>query len=106
MALGILARVVLVRAERLAWAFIGTGVLRWSSGEIYSWWVFSQIEEPPFPSIADGLYLAFYPLAYVGIVLLVSARVRRFQPIARRGRHPITPTSPPRSARMSRSPRG
>ena len=42
----------------------------------------------PYPSVADGLYLAFYPLVYAGLVVLVRARVRALprQPVARRGR--------------------
>ena len=76
--IGILVRVVLVRTERLAWSMIGAGALAWAAGDIYWWLAFSDGVEIPYPSIADGLYLAFYPFVYVGFVLLVRARVRRF----------------------------
>ncbi len=33
---------------------------------------------PPFPSPADAFYLGFYPLSYLGIVLLVRSRISRF----------------------------
>src|SRR3712207_2529986 len=35
-------------------------------------------DEPPYPSVADLLFLAFYPLVYVAVVTLVRARVPRF----------------------------
>ena len=76
--IGILVRVVLVRTERLAWSMIGVGALAWAAGDIYYLLAFSGSAEVPYPSIADGLYLSFYPLVYVGVVLLVRARVRRF----------------------------
>jgi diguanylate cyclase (GGDEF)-like protein len=76
--IGILARVVLVRTERLAWSMIGAGALAWAAGDIFWLMAFSGSADVPYPSIADALYLAFYPLVYVGVVLLVRARVRRF----------------------------
>ncbi len=78
-AVGILARCALVAGERLAWGLIGTGAVCWAAGDVYWWRVLSGVEEPPYPSVADGLYLGFYPLVYAGVVLLVRARVRRFQ---------------------------
>ena len=39
--IGILARVVLVREERLAWSLIGAGALAWAAGDIYWWLAFS-----------------------------------------------------------------
>jgi diguanylate cyclase (GGDEF)-like protein len=76
--IGILARVALVRTERLAWSLIGLGALAWAAGDIYWLVAFTDATEVPYPSIADGLYLSFYPFVYVGLVLLVRARVRRF----------------------------
>ena len=76
----ILARVALVAQERLAWLMIGCGALAWAGGDIYWWVLFSAVDEVPYPSMSDYLYLAFYPLVYIGIVLLVRARVRRFHP--------------------------
>ncbi len=37
------------------------------------------LADPPLPSLADALWLAFYPATYVAIVLLVRARVREFR---------------------------
>jgi two-component system, cell cycle response regulator len=75
-ALGCLARAAFVRAERSAWFFIGAGLLATTIGDIlYDFWFGGS---PPFPSAADVGYLAFYPLIYVGIVLLLRRRVSTF----------------------------
>ena len=76
--LGILARVVLVSEERLAWGLIGAGALAWFAGDLSWMLILAGRDHVPAPSIADGFYLAFYPLVYVGLGLLVRARVRRF----------------------------
>ena len=60
--------------ERSAWLAIGASILAWGAGEI--WWTL-YIEgnaNAPYPSPADVGYLAFYPLAILGHVLLVRAR--------------------------------
>jgi two-component system, cell cycle response regulator len=74
--LSILARAAFVRAERPAWFFIGAGLFATTCGDIvYDFWFHGN---PPFPSAADIGYLAFYPLLYVGIVLLLRTRVSTF----------------------------
>jgi diguanylate cyclase (GGDEF)-like protein len=60
--------------ERGAWIAIGASILAWAAGEI--WWTL-YIEgnaDAPYPSPADIGYLAFYPLAILGLYLLVRAR--------------------------------
>src|SRR4029077_3484508 len=75
-ALGCLARACLVRAERSAWFFIGAALLATTCGDIlYDFWYGGN---PPFPSVADVAYLAFSPLLYVGIALLLRRRVSTF----------------------------
>jgi len=74
--LGTVARGVLLRQDRLAWLLIGAGCVAWTAGDLYWWRVLSEMEEPPVPSVADGLYLAFHPLAYAGLVLLLRGRVQ------------------------------
>ena len=75
-AVGVLARAILVRAERSAWFFIGAGLLATTIGDIlFDFWYGGS---PPFPSAADVGYLAFYPLLYVGIALLLRRRVSTF----------------------------
>ncbi len=75
-ALGCLTRAVVVRAERSAWFFIGAALLATTCGDIlYDFWYGGN---PPFPSAADVAYLAFYPLLFVGIALLLRRRVSTF----------------------------
>ena len=60
--------------ERGAWIAIAASILAWAFGEI--WWTI-YIEgnaNAPYPSPADLGYLAFYPLAVLGLYLLVRAR--------------------------------
>jgi two-component system cell cycle response regulator len=60
--------------ERAAWIAIGASILAWGAGEI--WWTLYIEGNPdaPYPSPADIGYLAFYPLAVLGLYLLVRAR--------------------------------
>ena len=75
-----LARPVLVREERAAWTMLGAGLTLYGLGNVYwSAWL-RQLAVPPFPSVSDFLWLAFYPCAVVGLFLLVRARVASFPP--------------------------
>ena len=74
-ALLVAGRAWAVRAERGAWVALAAGVGANAAGEV----VYSTIVAGPaetFPSIADPLYLAVFPCAYVALVLLLRARVR------------------------------
>jgi two-component system, cell cycle response regulator len=73
-----LARAWLVPRERLAWALLGAGLLAWTGGEIYYSAAFAGSEDVPIPSLADAGYLAFYPLAYVGLIVLMRERIGSF----------------------------
>jgi diguanylate cyclase (GGDEF)-like protein len=62
------------RRERGAWLAIGAAILLWGASEVY-WTAFIlNNPNPPYPSPADVGYLAFYPLAALGVGLLVRAR--------------------------------
>ena len=63
-------------ARRAAWYWLATGELCWVAGDtLYSW--FNDIAGiSPYPSSADILYLAAYPLIAVCFALLISARRR------------------------------
>jgi diguanylate cyclase (GGDEF)-like protein len=64
------------RRERSAWIAIGLAILCWGAAEVY--WTAEILHDPspPYPSPADIGYLAFYPLAALGLGLLVRARAR------------------------------
>jgi two-component system cell cycle response regulator len=75
-AAGCLARPLVVRRERAAWLALGLALLVTATGDFL--WDFAYGSDPPFPSWADAVYLAFYPASYVGIVLLVRKRISGF----------------------------
>jgi two-component system cell cycle response regulator len=76
-ALATLARAAARTEERLPWALLGFGLLSWAAGDLYWTVVFHDVASPPFPSVADAMYLAGYGLILGGMVAYVRARVGR-----------------------------
>jgi diguanylate cyclase len=72
------ARAVAVAADRWAWVAIAGGMLLWTVANAGWTIAYGDVAEPPFPSVADALWLAWYPAVYAGLVLLVRRRVRAF----------------------------
>ena len=70
----ILAR-ALCRDNRLAWICLGSAALCWSLGDTYYASVLWGRDPMPYPSVADGLWMLFYPPAYAGVLLLARARL-------------------------------
>ncbi len=57
--------------QRAGWAAIALALLLFALGNLV-WTTAVQFMDPvPYPSIQDALFLPFYPIAYLGIVLLV-----------------------------------
>src|SRR6516164_1285512 len=70
------ARALLRRGDRAAWALVTVGLLTWTGGDfVWTIWL-NDLANPPYPSIADPLYLAMYPAMYAAIVLLVRSQFR------------------------------
>src|SRR4051812_540403 len=61
------ARAALVREERLPWTLLAVSLALWTAGDVY---YNANADTIGFPSVADGLYLVFYPLAYAAVLLL------------------------------------
>jgi two-component system cell cycle response regulator len=66
-------------AERARWLSLGSGILCLFAGELYYTLHLSQMDDPPYPSLADALYLAFYPAGYAGLVLFSPRASRRLR---------------------------
>jgi diguanylate cyclase (GGDEF)-like protein len=66
------ARAIAIAQDRLAWAVIALGLCSWSFAEIY----FITVQPEEYPSLADAAWLAFYPLLYAGMVLVLRRRER------------------------------
>ena len=67
-------RALAYREERAAWLLLGIGLLSWTGGDL--WWtvVFADQSSPPVPSVADVLYLGFYPCSWAALVVLARSR--------------------------------
>src|SRR4051794_30092359 len=61
--------------DRLPWGLLGLGLLLWSAAEIANTFYVSKRDPVPYPSISDVLWIAFYPAAYVALVLHVRGRI-------------------------------
>jgi diguanylate cyclase (GGDEF)-like protein len=72
------ARAVRVRRDRLAWSLIGAGLTSYAAGTLVFNAVLLPSGDPPYPSIADALWLLLYPAVIVGMSLLVRARSSGF----------------------------
>lgn len=64
------------KQERGAWIAITAAIFISAVTDTYWAVAYADVANPPFPSVADIGYLAFYPLAATGIFLLIRARGR------------------------------
>jgi two-component system cell cycle response regulator len=77
--LACLARGMAVRSERLPWLLLGIALALWTTGDLYYFVAFSGTADVPIPSVADPFYLAFYPVSYAALALLLRRRMRDFR---------------------------
>src|SRR5215213_6291183 len=73
------ARGVSFPEERAAWLVMGAGLLAWAAGEVTWTLTLAGDPDPPYPSVADLLYLAFYPASYTALLLLARSRTESFR---------------------------
>ncbi len=77
-----LGRAVSVAEDRAAWWCMTAALVSSAAGS--AWWVLAYSSTPdrrlPWISYADVGWLAYYPLAYAALVLMVRARMREFTP--------------------------
>ena len=72
-------RAARVRVDRIAWSLLALGMLLWVAGEAWYSLFLADIEEPPIPSVADVLWLAFYPCCYLALVLMLHNRQEKLR---------------------------
>ena len=72
-----LARGLVRRPGRAVALVLGVGLLCWSAGDVAITIEALGGATPSAPSPADAFYLAFFPLAYVAVVLLMRGGTRR-----------------------------
>ncbi|HWF50733.1 MAG TPA: bifunctional diguanylate cyclase/phosphodiesterase [Solirubrobacteraceae bacterium] len=73
-----LAGALVTRRSRGVALLVGLGLLAWSLGDVVVAIESSGGGAPAAPSLADVFYLAFYPLSYAGLMLLVHQQARKF----------------------------
>ncbi len=74
----ILATILCLTAWRIgeAWLVLAVGAVLYTAGSVY--FIFALAgHPPPSPHAADGLWVAFYPCAYLALGLLARGRTRR-----------------------------
>jgi diguanylate cyclase len=72
-----LARPLLVKRDRLPWLLLALAAISWAVGDQYWTIMFADADEIPLPSPADVGYVALYPLASVGLILLARSQLKR-----------------------------
>jgi diguanylate cyclase (GGDEF)-like protein len=72
-----LAKAFVHRTRRWVPMALGCALFSWCAGDIATTIESLGGRTPPSPSIADVFYLAFYPLAYVAVVLFMRGELRR-----------------------------
>ena len=75
-----IARAVVSPLHRGAWIALSAAVSSYATAEFIWLFLYSSNANPPYPSIADAFYLGFYPASYVGLLLLLRARLRSLTP--------------------------
>jgi diguanylate cyclase (GGDEF)-like protein len=71
-------RAVTVPRDRGAWGVFAGAIGIWTLGSLYEVLWLPGVALSPTPTFADACRVAFYPLAYLGMVQLVRRRVTRF----------------------------
>ena len=74
----VIARAVLRRQDRLAWAALAAGLSSWTFGS--TWQVARDLAgaaEPPFPSVSDFFWVGAYPFVFASAALLARPWLKR-----------------------------
>src|SRR5918998_1060195 len=72
-------RAAAFREERLAWILMGAGIVAWTGADVLWTAVYANDASPPYPSVSDGLWLVYYPAAWITVLLLARARVGKIR---------------------------
>ena len=75
-----IARAIASPLRRGAWASLSVAISSYAVAEFLWLFRYSGSDSVPYPSIADAFYLGFYPASYVGLILLLRARLPALTP--------------------------
>jgi diguanylate cyclase (GGDEF)-like protein len=70
-------RVVAIPQDRLPWSLMAFGIVSWSAADIFWTAVYANDPNAPYPSIADALWLVFYPLSWAMMTILARSYLTR-----------------------------
>jgi two-component system cell cycle sensor histidine kinase/response regulator CckA len=76
------ARAATVRPERLVWSVLAAGMISWGGGFLAWAVLYENDANPPYPSIADALWIPFLLVLLVCLVVLLRAERPRVAPAA------------------------
>ena len=65
-------------ADRKYTLWLGLGCMAWALGDFALTYESLNGASPPTPSLANYLWVGFFPLAYIGVMVLMQRDVRRF----------------------------
>jgi hypothetical protein len=74
-----LLRAYRVEPGRDAWTLVGLALLADAIGEIVWTAFYANADPTPFPTVSDAFWLAYYPLAAIGLARLVRDRIEGFE---------------------------
>jgi diguanylate cyclase (GGDEF)-like protein len=63
---------------RASWNILTIGLALYGAGNIYWTIAIRPLNPEPFPSLADGLWLSFYPCAFAALVLILREQLQQF----------------------------
>jgi diguanylate cyclase len=66
------------KAFRPSWNILTLGLALYGAGNIYWTIAIRPLNPEPFPSLADGLWLSFYPCAFAALVLILREQLQQF----------------------------
>jgi len=75
-----IGRAVASPLHRGAWIALAVAVSSYATAEFLWLFLYSSADSAPYPSVTDVFYLGFYPASYIGLILLLRARLRSLTP--------------------------
>ncbi|MGH2882135.1 MAG: hypothetical protein ACRDPA_05450, partial [Solirubrobacteraceae bacterium] len=73
-----IAKAATLRRGRTVPVLLGIGLVSWACGDIVLTVQSLGGATPPSPSLADAFYVAFYPVTYCALMMLLRRHVKRF----------------------------
>lgn len=72
----IILRIIVVKKDRIAWAFVAAGIISWVVADILYYSIISKMTPIPTVSIIDWLYIIFYLCMYIAVIRLARSSLK------------------------------